>query len=332
MKLKTFLCAVVAVPLLLGGTANAVPFGQNSPSAQTGGIGGLLPPNWLGRSGDAATVQLAQAGDPRIPTLEEQVRDLTGRVEELNFLLLQMEDQMRKMQEDNEFRLQQLEEKRGDAGAATGNRVTAAEPAAPVAPPASSTAPSTAQEGPVRGEPPRTLGTVTFDANGNPTGGTLDTNGQMAGSAAPMMDDGGAGTDNTQVAALPPTDDPEELYRNAYNFILSGDYPTAEAGFREHIERFPGDPKTADARYWLGEALLGMEQYRSAAETFLAANREFPDAPKAPDMLLKLGVSLAALQQRDVACATYSEIGKRYKDVSSALKERVRAEQALAGC
>ena len=40
----------------------------------------------------------------------------------------------------------------------------------------------------------------------------------------------------------------------------------------------------------------------------------------------------AALQQRDVACATYAEIGKRYKNVSSALKERVRAEQALAGC
>ncbi|MFN3547434.1 MAG: tol-pal system protein YbgF [Mesorhizobium sp.] len=322
MRLKTLLCAAFAVPLLLAGAAHAFPFGQNSPAAQEGGSGGILPPNWLGRSGDAATVQLAQAGDPRIPALEEQVRDLTGRVEELNFLLLQMEDQMRKMQEDNEFRLQQLEEKRGDAGANTGSRVTAAEPPAP-------TAPAASQGGAVRGEPPRTLGTVTFDANGNPTGGTLDT---TVRPAAPVADEGRIDTDDTKVAALPPTDDPEELYRNAYNFILSGDYPTAEAGFREHIERFPNDPKTSDARYWLGEALLGMEQYRSAAEMFLAANREFPDAPKAPDMLLKLGVSLAALQQRDVACATYAEIGKRYKDVSSALKERVRAEQALAGC
>ena len=325
MRPRTFLCAALAVPLLFAGAAHAFPFGQNSPSVQDGRSGGLLPPNWLGGSGDTATMQLAQAGDPRIPALEEQLRDLTGRVEELNFLLLQMQDQMRKMQEDNEFRLQQLEERRGDAGAAAGSRVTAVEPATPVDP---STQPNT----PARGEPPRTLGTVTFDANGNPTGGTLDTKGQAAGSNAAMMDEGGIDTDDTQVAALPPTDDPEELYRNAYNFILSGDYSTAEAGFREHIERFPNDPKTSDARYWLGEALLGMEQYRSAAEMFLAANREFPDAPKAPDMLLKLGVSLAALQQRDVACATYAEIGKRYKDVSSALKERVRAEQALAGC
>ncbi len=325
MRLRTLLCAAMALPLLLGGAAHAFPFGETAPAAQGGRLGGLLPPDWLGRSGDTATVQLAQAGDPRIPTLEEQVRDLTGRVEELNFLLLQMEDQMRKMQEDNEFRLQQLEERRGDAGASTGSRVTAVEPPAPAASPSSG---DTATQG----EPPRTLGTVTFDANGNPTSGTLDTNGQAADSSAPMMDAGETDTDDTRVAALPPTDDPEELYRNAYNFILSGDYPTAEAGFREHIERFPNDPKTSDARYWLGEALLGMEQYRSAAETFLAANREFPDAPKSPDMLLKLGVSLSALQQRDVACATYAEIGKRYKDVSSALKERVRAEQALAGC
>ena len=325
MRLRTLLCAAIAAPMLLGGAAHAFPLGQNSPAVQNGGLGGLLPPNWLGGSRDSATVQLVQAGDPRIPALEEQVRDLTGRVEELNFLLLQTQDQLRRMQEDNEFRLQQLEEKRGDAGAATGNRVTAVSPPEPSVQPAP-------REGPARGEPPRTLGTVTFDANGNPTGGTLDSSGQAANPSAPMMDDGGVETDDTQVAALPPTDDPEELYRNAYNFILSGDYPTAEAGFREHIERFPGDPKTSDARYWLGEALLGMEQYRSAAEMFLAANREFPDAPKAPDMLLKLGVSLAALQQRDVACATYAEIGKRYRDVSSALKERVRAEQALAGC
>jgi tol-pal system protein YbgF len=319
MRIRSLLCAAVAVPLLLGGAAHAFPFGRDG-GAEAGTSGGLLPRGWLGGADDTARVQLAQAGDPRIPALEEQVRELNGKVEELNFLLLQMQDQIRKMQEDNEFRLQQLEERRGDAGA-NPDRRTADGAATP--PAGSATAP---------GEPPRTLGTITFDANGNPTGGSLDTAPRADAGSQTMMDEGGVDTDETRVAALPPTDDPEELYRNAYNFILSGDYPTAEAGFREHIERFPNDPKAADAHYWLGEALLGMEQYRTAAEIFLAANREFPDSGKAPDMLLKLGVSLAALKQRDVACATYAEIGKRYKDVSPALKERVRAEQALAGC
>ena len=134
------------------------------------------------------------------------------------------------------------------------------------------------------------------------------------------------------VAALPATDDPDELYRNAYEFILSGDYGTAEAGFRNHIDRFPDNPRAADARYWLGESLLGQKKYRDAAETFLAANKEFPSAKKAPEMLLKLGVSLAGLDQRDVACATFAEIGKRYPDIGTPLKDRVKQEQALAAC
>ena len=125
----------------------------------------------------------------------------------------------------------------------------------------------------------------------------------------------GNSSDNTTVAALPATDDPDELYRNSYEFILSGDYSTAEAGFRDHIARFPADPKASDAHYWLGESLLGQQKYRDAAEVFLAANRDYPDSAKAPDMLLKLGISLNGLQQREVACATYKEIGKRYPEI-----------------
>jgi TolA-binding protein len=49
-------------------------------------------------------------------------------------------------------------------------------------------------------------------------------------------------------------------------------------------------------------------------------------------MLFKLGVSLVGLHQRDVACATFGEIGKRYPEVSGALKERIKQEQALAAC
>ena len=42
--------------------------------------------------------------------------------------------------------------------------------------------------------------------------------------------------------------------------------------------------------------------------------------------------SLIGLKQRDVACATFAEVGKRYPDASSALKERVKQERALASC
>jgi tol-pal system protein YbgF len=134
------------------------------------------------------------------------------------------------------------------------------------------------------------------------------------------------------VAALPATDNPEELYRNSYEFVLSGDYKTAEAGFRESHRALPVRRKAADSHYWLGESLLGQQKYREAAEVFLAGSKHFPKAKKAPDMLLKLGVSLVGLNQKDVACATFGEVAKRYPNASDALKQRVKQEQALASC
>lgn len=337
-----------------------------------------LPKLFGGKDNAAGQFQVAQAGDPRITALEEQIRSLSGTIEELNFQILQMQEQMRKMQEDNEFRFQELEGKKTDAGTPTDSNVASA-PAAPAPPPADANQSAAVDEeddasgvpmepevlvdnrtgepaevpsgngGNVLGAPPATFGTITFDDKGNVTGGsvaeqtTQSVGGATGGIPGVTADETpvrqavpnqGAAQEpaGTQMAALPATDDPEELYRNSYEFILSGDYGTAEAGFRDHISRFPTDPKAADAHFWLGEALLGQKKYRDAAEMFLSANKQYPSSKKAPDMLLKLGVSLVGLDQKDVACATFSEIGKRYPNISGALKERVKQEQALAAC
>jgi tol-pal system protein YbgF len=340
-----------------------------------------LPKLFGGKEKPAGDVEMAQAGDPRITALEEQVRSLSGTIEELNFQILQMQEQMRKMQEDNEFRFQELEQKKTDAGAPAGNRAPSDDnvASAPAERPASPTAtedqaavaeeddavgvpmepevltdnrtgdpaeiPSGTGGADGLGTPPKTFGTITFDDKGNVTGGSdADQTTQSVPSTTGIAGEppvvrqaipnasAAQKPVETQMAALPATDDPEELYRNSYEFILSGDYGTAEEGFRNHISRFPSDPKAADAHFWLGEALLGQKKYRDAAETFLSANKEYPSSKKAPDMLLKLGVSLVGLDQKDVACATFSEIGKRYPGISGALKERVKQEQALAAC
>ena len=378
MHFRSILSGTLAILLLSGATAPAgerIGLLNSLTSDEAAANTGLLPklglPKLFGGK-DKAPVELAQqAGDPRITALEEQVRSLSGTIEELNFQILQMQEQLRKMQEDNEFRFQELEQKKTDAGTKTNRNVAetppaeAGQPAAgetAAAPPAPAPAPVPTEEvivddgsgnpAPVPstetapGTPPKTFGTITFDDKGNVTGGSVGDQiteapapdaapaEQAVPEAAPgaQADAPNVQADDTVVAALPATDDPEELYRNSYEFILSGDYGTAEAGFRNHISRFPADPKTADARFWLGEALLGQKKYRDAAETFLSANKEYPSSKKAPDMLLKLGVSLVGLDQRDVACATFSEIGKRYPDITSALKDRVKQEQALAKC
>lgn len=295
------------------------------------------------------TVRLAQAGDPSVQNLEEQLRALNGRVEELNFQINQMQEQLRKMQEDNEFRFQELEGgKKSDARPADADSKQAEAPRSLPSPSSDRTAstqpglgvvqPTTPMAGGQMAGTPnggldqtsKTFGTITFDPNGNVTGGSVGD--QATIPADPHGAETLPGADNMVVAALPRTSDPEELYRASYEFILSGQYATAEAGFADHAKRFPEDVKAADARFWLGEAQLGQRKYRDAAETFLAANKAFPKSKKAPEMMLKLGVSLVGLNQGDVACATFAEIGKRYPGISGALKERVAQEQAQAAC
>ncbi len=267
-------------------------------------------------------VLLAQASTQQ---LEEQIRLLNGKVEEMNFLVLQLQEQMRKMQEDNEFRFQEIEKsKQGsvkpkdtDTDVAAAPAETPAEaPAATDAPAADVAAqPEAPADSTQTGAPPKQLGSIKFDDNGNPIGASVEDV-----------------IENTDVAAIPKGEGAEEIYRVAYDHVLAGEYADAENGFRTHIEKFPKDKQTADARYWLGESLAGQGKHREAAEILLDAQRDFPKAKKAPDMLLKLGVSLAALDNKDVACATFAQVTKKYPKAGPTLLSRVAEEQAKAGC
>jgi tol-pal system protein YbgF len=306
MLLRTHLSSVATLAFVLLGMAGLAQAGPQP----------AMVKNWSSApSASHAPLVLAQAADPRVAGLEEEVRRLNGKLEELNFLLLQMQDQLQRMQEDNEFRFQQLEG--GGSGAGTDGQRTEA-PAAPADNSPSVAGVDPQQPLPGTGEPPRTLGNITFDQNGNMIGGE-------ASPQLPM-------TDNSTVAALPSSSSSEETYRNAYEFLMSGDYRTAEAGFRDYLSRFPEGEQAADASFWLGDSMLQQGKHQEAAEVFLKANKEFPEAPKAPEMLLKLGVTLAAMKQKDIACATFDEVGTRYPQLSSVLKERVKREQASVGC
>ena len=295
----------------------------------------------LGRGNDAAEAQgghavqrpvlMAQASDAtvRMGQLEEEVRKLTGQVQDLNYQLLQMQEQMRQMQKDNEFRFQRLE---GGAGspARTGNagndRSQSMSP-----PPASGTASSerlpgvengataSTSDGRDRsGAPPQSLGTMTLGPDGKPLGRTME---------AP-----GANASGPDVASLPSSGSPDDIYRSAYNQVLNGNYKAAESGFRDYLDIFPDGPKAADAAFWLGESQFSLGEFDKAAKTFLDAHQKYPKAEKAPETLLKLGMALAALNNQDTACATYREVLKRYPRASPSVRQKVASEEKRTGC
>lgn len=289
-------------------------------------------------------VVLAQAMDPRVGQLEEEIRNLNGRIEEMSYQLLQMQEQIRKAQEDNEYRFQDLESGKGKAGGKSGaldkpvNGGTPDQQTASNRVPADDTAGAATlgqQGGGGGGAQPQELGSIKFDENGNPIGAETnpDLNNQSASigsdNTVPGADTGLPQASQSSTASL---DNPDDLYQAAYGHVLSGDYQVAEREFRDYLDVFPKSEKAADANFWLGEAQYSQGNFNEAAKTFLNAHQNFSKSKKAPEMLLKLGMSLAALDNRETACATLREVNKRYPNASKAVKNKVSSEQSRLSC
>ncbi|MQU74284.1 tol-pal system protein YbgF [Sinorhizobium medicae] len=303
--------------------------------------------------GDLPVVKVQSPDIARIGQLEEQIRSLNGRIEEMSFQLLQMQEQIRKFQEDNEFRFQDLESgrssskksgalatpKSNDQASVTPGVTDSPSPSAPAAggadmagvdPNATGAAPA-----------PSTLGQIIFDENGNPvsarTGVEPGANATLPGVDTGLATEGGGLNDNPGSTteggqASASLGDPGDLYQSAYGHVLSGDYGIAEQEFRNYLEAFPSGDKAADASFWMGEAQYSQGKYSDAAKTFLNAHQSHGKSPKAPEMLLKLGMSLGALDNKETACATLREVGKRYPKASPAVKAKVTSEQSRFGC
>lgn len=276
----------------------------------------------------------------RVQQLEEQLRQLNGRVEEMSFQLLQMQEQLRKAQEDNEFRFQELEggkkksslEKPADQDTANNTsggqtpEVQPGEDAAQLDQPLDNSGDSIDM-----GTPPIDLGKLKVDESGNVLGAQEGDPNAVATQDLPPPDTSTV-DQGEQTAALDPKSSDGDQYQSAYEQVLAGDYASAEAGFAAFIAAHPESKRIADANFWLGEAQYSQGKYNDAAKTFLNAYKTYGKSEKAPEMLLKLAMSLAALESRDTACATLRQVAKSYPKASRAIISKVASEQKRLSC
>ncbi|MFD2236116.1 tol-pal system protein YbgF [Aureimonas populi] len=291
-----------------------------------------LPFDLGGRSSERAAasaaeerpVLMAQASDVsvRISQMEEEMRRLTGKVEEMSFLVLQLQEQLRNTQEDNEMRFQDLEGGSGGGGAAPERRSQAVPSAGSGDGEFALGLPGAAPRAPEAAPQDDEIGALLDNASLRDIGAGLSGGGAPAASPAP-----GSQT----VASIAPNG-PVELYSLAYNYMLAGDYHLAEQSFRQYAQAYPDSDDTPDAQYWLGESLFAQSKYRDAAEVFLTAQKEHPESGKAPEMMLKLGMSLARLDNRETACVTYAEVQKRYPSMTANVKRKLDEERSQASC
>lgn len=250
---KAILC-LMAGSALLGAQA----------SASAAGLG------TFGRdAGQNAPVVRVQAADPsvRIMQLEEQVRNLTGQVEDLGFQMLQMEEKIRKMQEDMEFRLQDLESGMAtppSGGTANGTAAsTGAAPANPE-PPVSANVPADLPEGAEGGGDDADFYKLAYDL-------ILSGDYQQAEEAFGEF-----------VLSYPDSPLlPDASFWLGESMLAQQKYNEAAKTFLNAYQAYGDSDKAPEMLLKLGQSLAGMDNKEAACATFAEVPTRYPDASQA---------------------------------------------------
>ncbi len=261
-----------------------------------------------------ASDPLAQQGDPyrervevRLNAMENELRELTGRVEDMGYNVRRLQDRLDKLVGDVDFRLTAIERALREGGAAG-------------VPPAGASG-GTAAGGPAAGG-----GTGAAPAaSGGSDLGSISTG--SGGSTA-----GGSRPTQPSANVTLPSGSAMDQYAYAQQLMSQTRYPEAESAFQQFIQRHPEGQLTDNARYWLGETFYVRRNYAEAATTFLDAYQKAPAGSKAPDNLLKLGLSLSALQKKQEACVALDKLLRDHPNADSRLRQRADQERSQIAC
>ncbi|MBI1276399.1 tol-pal system protein YbgF [bacterium] len=297
--------------LLLASTAFTAPaFAQNWNSEQAAKLerlerdmqvmqqqvykGGARPPagNVAAASGNYET---------RLAEIEEQMRRLNGKIEELQFSQSQANQQLPARIQRLEDKLLQLEQQQmnGARPAVVAPTPAPAPAAAPTAAPAPAATPATA-----------------------PANNAAAAAAAAAGAPAPA----------TPAVAATPSTAAQTEYHQAFQLLNQARFQEARTMLQGFTQKYPNDPLIGNAYYWLGETFYVEKDYPKAMDNFRKGYEASPEGQKASDNLLKLGLSLSALNKTTEACVVYNQLGKRFPNLTGAVRQKLDQEKLRLSC
>ena len=101
---------------------------------------------------------------------------------------------------------------------------------------------------------------------------------------------------------------PEEQFQIAFENIRNKNWDEAKVSFINFIDNNPENQLSGSAHYWLGELHILEKKYREAALVLAEGYQKFPESIKAPDMLFKLSKSLYNVEKIDESCKTLEKL------------------------
>lgn len=249
------------------------------------------PPDFVVRGNEAGRADI----DDRLAQMENDLRTLTGKVEEQAFQVGQLRERLDKALSDMEMRVGALEAQSRVASPPPGGGGVGMQTVSPYALP--------------QNAPPQNLGA-------GPQSDGIASPGAAASAGSLPTQDGSAMT----------------AYGRAFAVLQSGDYEGAAKAFEVFLAAHPNDPLAPNAQYWLGESYYARKDYVQSARVFAEAYRKYPKSGKTSDSLLKLALSLAGQGKKDDACVTLGQLRKEFPDGAGPVLSRGAEEEKNLGC
>ncbi len=257
-------------------------------------------------SGGVATTGSADF-EVRLSSIEEQMREILGRTEEVDFQVKKLSQNLEKMQKDTDFRFGEL----SPHPTTTQGQLSANTPA---------TANTLTQDAAAkqRKVPDENLKVIEQDKTKKLEAKPDET--------ADAPDSDGTGALETNFAT------PRDHYNYAFRLLNQTQYDKAAESFAGFIKKHPKDPLVGNAYYWQGETFYIRRDYVKAADSFRQGFEEMPTGAKAPDNLLKLAMTLNALQRSKEACVVLTQVVAKFKTTSAAVAQKAEQEQKRIDC
>lgn len=229
----------------------------------------------------------------RLTQMEEELRSMRGQVETAQFASGEAKRDVQKLKEDMEYRVGALEQAQANAAVAANGAAAAS----------AATAGTTPAEEPMVAVAP---------AKSEPASYTP-----------------GAGEKAATGADFP---DSNAAYNSAFRQLNTKNYSQAATEFDAFVRKYPNDPLTSNAYYWLGESYYARGDYTRAVDGFRKGFESNPQGQKAPDNLLKLAMSLDNIKRTQEACVVLNQVVTKYGTDAPRTKERAEAERSRMQC
>jgi TolA-binding protein len=301
-----------------------------------------------GGGGDAAADLLS-----RVQAMEEQVRQLRGRIDETQNLLARQNADLSKRLDDLTFQLNLQQGRGGTPGPSASG---------PAPPPVREVAPRPTPDAfrqesapllnvtpgplPTVVPPPRPPQSFTFNQvpepmrEAQPAPARIDPARPVprppdtaSRTAAPQLDDDLPPSTQIAAAQIPPGGKrtPELALQEGHAALARRDYATAERTAREVMAN-RASPRAYDGQFLLAQALAGQKQFAQAAIAYDDAYNRSHKGRHAEDALLGLAGALTAINEKKAACDTLGRLRTEFPDVRADLRDTITRTNDRAGC